>query len=336
MNHLSSLHHTKVSYGVLISFQHTDVGQLWSFMLGIDLPRKPSKQTNPISKTVRRIGIHCSTKGALENAALEARRLGANCLQIFSSSPRMWRASIPDPARILEMAALRCQNNLFPLVIHASYLINLATIEPLIREKSIECFRGELERAVAIGAEFLVIHPGNYKGQTLHRGIAGFVLGTAEAAAGLETSGVTILLENTVGSGAQIGSRFEELRMIRDLLAREAPELKVGYCLDTCHLFASGFDITSEAGLESAMLQADAVLGLANVHLIHANDSKGGLNSKLDRHQNIGQGKIGLEAFRRLLRHPKLREKPFILETPVDEEGDDRRNVQALWAMIEE
>ncbi len=231
---------------------------------------------------------------------------------------------------------MRQRHDLFPLVIHTSYLINLATLEPVIREKSIECFRGELERAVAIGAEYLVIHPGNYKGQTLHQGIAGFVLGMAEAAAGLDTSGLTVLLENTVGSGAQIGSRFEELRMVRDLLAREAPESRVGYGLDTCHLFASGFDIATEAGLESTLLHADEVLGLANVHVMHANDSKGGLNSKLDRHQNIGQGKIGPEAFRRILRHPNLREKPFILETPVDEEGDDKRNVQALWGMIKD
>lgn len=285
----------------------------------------------PTLKT--RIGIHCSTKGSLENAAPDAYRLGANCFQIFSSSPRMWRASVHDKAEIAKLNAARKKFTLHPLVIHTSYLINLATLEPMIREKSIAAFRGELERAVALDAQYLVIHPGNYKGQSLQEGIAGFVLGMAESAQELDPVGVTVLLENTVGNGAQIGSRFEELRTIRDLLAGESP-LRVGYCLDTCHLLASGYDITTEPALEKVLKQAEDILGLDRVHVIHANDSKGGLNSKLDRHQNIGEGKIGLEAFTRILRHPKLRHKPFILETPVEEEGDDRRNVSALWAMM--
>ncbi len=245
----------------------------------------------------------------------------------------MWRASVPDKLQIARLNAARQQFDLDPLVIHTSYLINLATLDATIREKSIAGFRGELERALAIGADYLVIHPGNYKGQTIQEGIASFVLGMAEAAQNLDTTGLTVLLENTVGCGTQIGSRFEELRTIHDLLGRESP-LRVGYCLDTCHLYASGYDISTAAGLKSTLQQATDVLNLDRVHVIHTNDSKGALNSKLDRHQNIGEGQIGLEAFRRILRHPKLRHKPFILETPVDEEGDDRRNVAALWAMM--
>jgi deoxyribonuclease-4 len=138
-----------------------------------------------------------------------------------------------------------------------------------------------------------------------------------------------VLLENTVGGGCQIGSRFEELRMIRDLAARET-DLLLAYCLDTCHLLAAGFDVARAGGLEQTVKQAEATLGLDLVRVIHANDSKGDLGSHLDRHANIGEGKIGDAGFRRILRHPKLREKPFILETPVDEEGDDLRNVEAL------
>jgi deoxyribonuclease IV len=236
----------------------------------------------------------------------------------------MWRASMPLREECAKLRAAREKFDLYPLAIHVSYLINLASVDPVIREKSIAGFRGELERALVIGAEYLVIHPGSYKDQTLEMGIAAFVAGVSEAARGLPR-GVVVLLENTVGSGAQIGSRFEELRAIRD-----ASDLETGFCLDTCHLLAAGFDVSSAAGLKRTVAEVDRVLGMENVRVIHANDSKGGLGSKMDRHMNIGEGQIGMEGFRRILNHPKLKGKPFILETPVDEPGDDRRNVDAL------
>ena len=279
--------------------------------------------------TIPRIGIHTSRAGSLENAAVKAGELGANTFQIFSSSPRMWRASAPDPADVRRFRTVRERLDLRPLAIHTNYLVNLATLDPVIRERSVASFRGELDRAAAIGAEYLVLHPGNYKGQSLEQGIAAFVLGLAEAARGFNAPGVTVLLENTVGSGCQIGSRFEELRMIRDLAARET-DLKLAYCLDTCHLFAAGFDIAQATGLARTVSAVDRTLGLDLVRVIHSNDSKGALGSHLDRHENIGKGKIGEAGFRRILTHPALRDKAFILETPVDEEGDDQRDVDAL------
>jgi deoxyribonuclease-4 len=215
------------------------------------------------------------------------------------------------------------------VAIHVNYLVNLATLDPLIREKSIVSFRGELDRAAMLGAEYLVLHPGSFKGQTLEQGIAAFVSGLAEAAHGFRAPGLTVLLENTVGSGCQIGRQFEELRMIRELAARET-DLPLAYCLDTCHLLASGYDVAKAAGLKETISSAGSVLGLDLVKVIHANDSKGALNSHLDRHANIGEGQIGEAGFRRILRHPGLRTKPFILETPVDDEGDDQRNVDTL------
>jgi deoxyribonuclease-4 len=237
----------------------------------------------------------------------------------------MWRASPPNPEQVVKMRKAREKFDLYPLAIHVSYLINLAAADPVIREKSIAGFRGELERAVAIGAEYLIVHPGSYKDRTLVEGMAAFVMGMAEAAEGISTKGVTVLLENTVGTGAQIGSRFEELRAIHD-----ASDIETGFCLDTCHLFASGYDVATPEGLKKTVAAADRMLGLENVHVIHANDSKGGLGSRLDRHMNIGEGQIGVEGFRGILNHPKLKRKPFILETPVDQPGDDRRNVEAL------
>jgi len=237
----------------------------------------------------------------------------------------MWRASPPKSDECVNLRKAREKFDLYPLAIHVSYLINLATADPVIREKSIAGFRGELERALAIGAEYLVIHPGSYKGQTLEEGMAAFVLGLVESAKGLSTKGLTVLLENTVGCGAQIGSKFEELRTIHD-----ASDIETGFCLDTCHLLAAGLDVATAAGLKKTVAQAERVLGLQNVKVIHANDSKGALGSRMDRHMNIGEGQIGEEGFRGILNHPKLKKIPFILETPADGPDDERRNVDAL------
>lgn len=241
----------------------------------------------------------------------------------------MWRASTPEPNEIRALREARERFDLHPLAIHVNYLVNLASMDPAIRSKSIAAFRGELERAAAIGAEYLVLHPGSYKGQALEQGIAALVLGLREAAAGVRANNVTVLLENTVGCGAQIGCRFEELRSIRDY-AGELTDLNLGYCLDTCHLLAAGFDIATAAGLESTVERAGRVLGMKNVKVIHANDSKAPAGSRLDRHANIGEGFIGKAGFRRILAHPGLRLKPFILETPREREGDDRRNLDTL------
>jgi deoxyribonuclease-4 len=241
----------------------------------------------------------------------------------------MWRARTPDPQQIRLIQAARERHDLNPLAIHANYLINLASIDPVIRPKSIDAFRGEIARAEAIGAEYLVVHPGSYRGQSIEEGIAAVSLALQDAAAGFRALRVRVLLENTAGSGAALGSRFEELKQIRDLTV-QLSDLAVGYCLDTCHLLASGFNVASALGLGQTVQQIESVLGLAQVCLFHANDSKMPLASRVDRHANIGQGHIGLEGFGRILTHPKLREKPFVLETPVDQPGDDRRNLDML------
>lgn len=277
-----------------------------------------------------RLGIHLSTFGSLEKAALRAAEIGANTLQIFTASPRMWRARAPGPAQVEALRAVRKQHDIRPLVVHVNYLVNLASRHPLIRARSIVALRGEFERAALVGAEYLVVHPGSAKGQSMEAAIAAVAEGIRDAAGAAR--GVTLLLENTAGSGSSVGSRFEELRAIRDLAAgySDAP---VGYCLDTCHLLAAGFDISTPAGLRDTLRQADAILGLANVPVIHANDSKAPLGSHVDRHAKIGKGHIGREAFRRLLAHPKLRRKAFISETPVEREGDDRRNMATLRSL---
>jgi deoxyribonuclease-4 len=240
----------------------------------------------------------------------------------------MWRAGRPDPAQVEALQAIRRKHAIHPLVVHVNYLVNLASRDPEIRAKSIAAFRGELDRAAIVGAEFLVVHPGSYKGQTVNDAISACADGLCQAADGFPGT-VTVLLENTAGCGSALGSRFEELCAIRDLAVPSAG-VPVGYCLDTCHLLAAGFDIATAAGLRTTMRQAGDVLGLENVPVFHANDSKTPLGSRVDRHAKIGQGHIGAEAFRRLLKHPKLRGKTFISETPVEKDGDDRRNMATL------
>ncbi len=279
-----------------------------------------------------RIGLHTSIAGALERSAITAAELGANTFQIFSSSPRQWKASVPSAPAIKLLNAAREKFDLTPLVIHDNYLINLASANEGIRKQSIEAFRGELVRGIAMGAEYLVAHPGNYKGQTVEEGIFHFLQGVAAAADGLVFDKLMLLVECTAGAGAQIGGRFEELHAIREF-AEKMTHLPVGFCLDTCHLLVSGYDVATEEGLKKTVAEADRILGLQHVRVIHANDSKAPLGSHVDRHEHIGEGYIGLNGFRRILTHPKLRQKAFILETPVDEEGDDKRNLDTLKAL---
>jgi deoxyribonuclease IV len=285
-----------------------------------------------------RIGIHCSTAGSLERSAIKANELGANTFQIFSASPRMWRAKAPDPEQIKQLNRLREKHDLTPLAVHDSYLINLAAPPSIIREKSIDGFRGELERALRIGAEYLVTHPGNYKGMTVEQGMLNVAEAMALAWRAVDAKlkkkpALTILLENTAGAGAQLGGKLDELSAIREL-AGPYLEVPIGYCLDTCHCYVSGFDVAHETGLNHLLAHATDVLGLEYVPVIHANDAKTPLNSHSDRHAHIGAGYIGLEGFRRILNHPKLRNKAFILETPVDNPGDDLRNVTALKELV--
>ncbi len=287
-----------------------------------------------------RIGIHTSIAGDLAGSLEIARKLGCNALQIFSSSPRMWpragRTRIPeaDAARFRER---RAELALGPLIIHDNYLINLASPDPVLRVRSIQAFHDELVRAVALGADFLVAHPGSSRGSSPRQGVA--VIGAAlrQAARGIKFNGLRILLENTSGMGTAIGSRLEELAAILEAV----PDLPLGVCLDTAHLFEAGYDIRSEAGLEHTLQSIECTVGLERVFVVHANDSKTPLGSRVDRHQHIGRGRIGLAAFERILKHPLfapngargLAGRAFILETPIDKPGDDRRNVRALWKL---
>ena len=286
-----------------------------------------------------RIGIHTSIAGSYLNALESARKLGCNALQIFSASPRMWQGG---SARIPEVdaqafRARREELRLGPLVIHANYLINLASEQRMLQTRSIQAFHDEIVRAMALGADFLVVHPGSRGDARIEQAISTIVESVKQASKRAPMGGLRILIENTAGMGTAVGARLEE---VGEILAG-LRNLPVGACLDTAHLFAAGYDIKSEAGLASTIGQIDGAIGLDNVPVIHANDSKIPLGGRVDRHEHIGKGKIGEEAFARILRHPRFGAAPpeglmgraFVAETPIDDPGDDRRNVAALWEL---
>jgi len=296
----------------------------------------PSREDAPCPKgRPLKIGIHTSSSPKPVSAVLKAVELGANCFQIFSASPRMWRASPPSEAEAADFRGAVEEHGLRPVVIHDSYLINLASADPGIRTKSIAAFRAELERAALLDADHLVMHPGSHRDQSLEQGIGNLAQALKEAAVGLSLPArFSLLLENTAGGGSTMGRSFEELRSIRQL-AQPLVSFPIGYCLDTCHLFAAGFDVSTAAGLDATLDSASGILSLDCVPLVHANDSKGTLGSRLDRHANIGEGQIGDDGFRRILNHPLLASKAFVLETPIDTPGDDRRNVDRLKSLVD-
>jgi deoxyribonuclease-4 len=304
---------------------------------------RPEPEPEPLPPTwmdgTLRLGIHTSIAKSYLNALESARKLGCNALQIFSASPRMWQGG---PARIPEVDAAafrarRAELGLGPLVVHANYLINLAAAQSMMRTRSIQAFHDEVVRAIALGADFLVVHPGSRGEGNSEQAVATVIESVKQAAKRVSLGNLRILIENTAGMGSAVGSRLEE---VSEILAG-LKDVPADACLDTAHLFASGYDIKSPAGLTATIDLIDTTIGLDRVPVFHVNDSKIPLGGRVDRHENIGEGKIGAGAFTRILTHPRLGAfapeglvgRAFLLETPIDHPGDDRRNVAKLWEL---
>ncbi len=257
---------------------------------------------------------------------------GCNTLQIFSRSPRMWKAANLKPDQVERFQAARHEHDVWPAVIHGNYLINMASGDRTIRERSTQAFRGEVEAALTIGADYLVIHPGSYKGQTLKQAMTRLAASIAHASRGVRWDGLRLLLENTAGGGMSIGRGFDELAELRARIEAKA-SIPLGFCIDTAHCYEAGFDVSTAEGLGQTLQTIDRTIGLENVPVLHCNDSKTALGSRHDRHANIGKGLLGREAVRRFLHHPQLRDKAFILETPADADGLHRTDVRAMKAL---
>jgi deoxyribonuclease IV len=280
----------------------------------------------------RRIGVHVGTAGGTWTAVERAVAAGANTFQIFSSSPRTWRAAAVKPEDAAKMRELRTKHDVGPVAVHASYLINLCSQTESVRVNGVSAFHGEVERALALGAEYLVLHPGSWKGLTREEGLRLAAESIEKAIEGLPWQGkdFKILIENTAGAEFSLGGKLEQVAELVERLKACAP---VGVCLDTCHVHVAGYDLVSPDGyIETMMVVADTV-GFDAVKVWHCNDAKAAMGSKLDRHEHIGEGTIGAEVFRRLLHDERFGHAAFIAETPVDAPGDEARNVGVLRAL---
>lgn len=273
------------------------------------------------------------TAGGASNAVERAKEIGANTFQIFSSSPRMWRAPKVDPKQAARMRELRKKLDVGPLVIHTSYLVNVCSQSDEVREKSIGAFRGEIERALQLGAEYLVLHPGSWKGLTREEGLKLAAESIRRAIDGLQWQGTGfhILIENTAGAEFSLGGSFEQVAELVERLKAHAP---VGVCLDTCHTHVAGYDMVTTEGYAETMNKVAATVTFDAVRVWHCNDAKAAKGSKLDRHTHIGEGTMGLEPFRWILNDPRFNHCAFVAETPVDEPGDEQRNVRVLRSLV--
>ncbi len=277
----------------------------------------------------KRIGVHVGTGGGVWTSVGRAVEAGANTFQIFSASPRMWKASPVKAADAAKMQELRAKHDVGPVAIHASYLINLCSQTESVRANSTAAFRGEVERALALGAEFLVLHPGSWKGLTREQGLTLAAQSIEQSIDGIDFSGrnFKILIENTAGAEFSLGGKLEQVAELVETLKPCAP---VAVCLDTCHVHVAGYDIVSADGYIETMKLVESTVGFDAVKVWHCNDAKAAMGSKLDRHEHIGEGTIGAEAFRRLLHDERFAHAAFIAETPVDSPGDEARNVGVL------
>jgi len=246
----------------------------------------------------------------------------------------MWRAPKVDPKQAERMRELRASLGVGPLAIHTSYLVNVCSQSDEVREKSVAAFRGEIERALLLGAEYLVLHPGSWKGLTREEGLKRAADSITRAIDGLawQGTGFQILIENTAGAEFSLGGSFEQVAELVSRLRATAP---VGVCLDTCHTHVAGYDMVSADGYKETMKKIAGTVGFDSVRVWHCNDAKAALGSKLDRHEHIGQGTMGVEPFRRLLNDKRFAHTAFIAETPVDEPGDEERNVRVLKSLVE-
>ncbi len=278
------------------------------------------------------LGAHMSIAGGTPEAIDRARRVRCNVLQIFVKNNNRWVGKELTPEEGTEFKRRRQKSKLRDVVAHTSYLINLAAGPGEVRDRSIVSFLDEAERCMMLGIDALVVHPGCHNGAGERIGIERTAAAITEIFARMPGSSVDIVLEATAGQGSSIGYRFEHLR---DVLARcERPE-RVKVCLDTCHLFAAGFDLRYEGGYQETIASVDRIIGLEKLRVIHCNDSKRELGSRVDRHEHIGKGKLGVEAFSFLLGDERLAHVPKILETPKGKElKEDRRNLRVLRSLV--
>ena len=280
-----------------------------------------------------RLGAHMSIAGGVSQALVRGQSIGCEAIQIFTKNQRRWTEPEIPPEEIAAFKRLQAETGIHPIVSHNSYLINIGSPDDGLWQRSVNSLIRELERCEALGVPYMNMHPGSHLG-------AGEEAGLKRIAEGLDavhraTSGfqVMTLLETTAGQGSNLGYTFQQLARIIEMVAK--PE-RIGICFDTCHAFAAGYELRTPEGYRETFEEFEAVIGLERLKVFHLNDSQGELGSHLDRHVHIGQGKLGLEAFRLLLNDPRFRDHPMLLETPKGKKmEEDVMNLAVLRSLLE-
>lgn len=273
-----------------------------------------------------RIGAHISISKGMVAALDKAAEMGANCIQVFSTSPRTFAPPIIDEKRTSEFASEAKKRDIGPNFVHAGYLINLGSDKPDLLKKSIIRLSGDMSFAHAMGGAGAIVHTGSHTGRGFES-IVSIVAASIKEVLEKSLPGSKLLLEIASGGNGKIGSTFEEL----STLLKAVGSQRVGVCLDTCHMFAGGYAFNTTSEVDVLAQKIESTVGFDRIWCMHANDSKGEFNSALDRHENIGDGRIGNAGFKALLAHPKFSKIPFLLETPgLDGKGPDKENVERL------
>lgn len=285
-----------------------------------------------MDKRSRGLGKHTSIAGGLSCALDRAAEMGCTALQFFSRNPRGWAARPLADEEAETFRETRSRYDLASVTIHTNYLVNLAAVDPVVRERSIAAFHDELERAARLGAEYLVVHPGSSRGGTVGEGIRNAIEAIREAADGLDLDGVTVLIENTAGQGDCIGRSYEQVAEIVEGAERD---VRMGMCLDTAHSFAAGYELLSEAGFKRTIKKIRETVGVERVRVIHFNDSKVPFGSNVDRHWHIGEGHIGMKGLGRVARSKALAHAALILETPVDAGHGEAWNFARMKELVD-
>jgi deoxyribonuclease-4 len=277
------------------------------------------------------LGVHVSIAGHIWESINRAEALGCNTMQIFSRDPRQWRRSKLKAEDFREFRLLREKSKIEKVFIHIPYLINLASPYNVLYQGSLRAYIQDMQEAEALGADYIVTHMGSHKESGEKQGLKRITVALNRILDKTEGSQVGILLENTSGSGSWLGYKFEHQRQIIDGLENKK---RVGICFDTCHAFTAGFDLTRAQGYLKTIESLDRIVGLKRLKLVHLNDSRDELGSHADRHEHIGKGKLGLEAFRRIVNDPRLSGAAFILETPKDSDNADKHNLKTVRKLI--
>lgn len=275
------------------------------------------------------LGAHVSIAGAIDEAVDRAAALRINTMQIFSRNPRGWQAAKLKPKEVAAFRAKRLKAKISPILVHIPYIINLASPEEGLWKRSIKSYAEDIRRADTLGAEYFVTHLGSHKGKGEEFGIQRFAEGLNRAIAQAKPR-LTVLLENTAGSGDGLGYKFEHLKAMISLIKEKS---RVGVCLDTAHTFESGYNVKTKKGLNDTLSKFDKLVGLKRLKAIHLNDSKSPYGSRVDRHWHIGKGEIGSAGIGFIVNHPKLRKLPFILETPKETDKSDPANLKKVRAL---